>query len=1189
MRAVLPLALLAGLFLAGPVLAQKRPAQVAAQPPASSSNKASLHQDPREKEALTLLGDADVLEKRDKIDEAIQLTERALALRENVFGPTHPLIAATLRLAADRYEKKQAYGNAIARRERSLTILEKNNPLDSPQVMYAVEEIGRTYLKAGDASRALKNFERALKIAEKRRKRDTDTTNVPRLLNAVADALTEKGEFQKAEEGYLETLRLYEIGGEGKSPMFAHALTDLGNLYRKQKKYPKAIEVLERSLKILIDYWGSPNFQVLRAMNDLAGTYFTVGDLGQAETLYAKIVEIHEKSDADSISFGRAAFNLALVLDEKGDISRAEPFYRRSQEIREKHYPPGHVEIARVKLGLGRLLLTKGALSDAKPLLLEAFDVWEKSHGPGSREVALPLAIVGELHRKLGDLALAETQVSRALAINEKTSGKDDPATSDTRMSLARILESRGDTARAEQLYQQALAARESIFGKDHPTTTSSRFKLAELARRKGDNANAEQGYTQVISAFTAALGPEHVRVAEAREGMAALKLAMGKREQAVAEQAAVSDLYEHNVWLVLATGSEGQKREFLSTLLASTDFTVNLDRSAPANTKSSAAERLALTTILQRKGRLLDVMADTLAAIRARMSEGDKKLLDNLARARGRLALAVLRGPGLLSVSEHKAELSQMEDEVRKRESELGSKSQLLTARETPVTIERVQAAMPEDAVLVEYFVYRPRLSADEMSESKWGPPRYAVYTLNAAGKTGSVDLGPAGDIDSLVQDLRRSLASPASSNYKQVGRALDEKIMRPVRALLGNTKKILISPDGLLNIVPFGALVDENNKFVLDGVELTYLTSGRDLLRLQEQAKPKSGPLIVANPAFGRAPVASGGGSRSAPLGNTVFGQLPGTAFEGKDLKKILSSEQAELVVDRQATEERLKGVQAPKILHIATHGFFLSDRAGAPASSGGARGLTLDTSPNANTTTSPNANANANANTNTKYSGAGPRVPVENPLLRSGIALAGANDPGGGAKEDGILTALEAASLDLHGTKLVVLSACETGLGDVQNGDGVYGMRRALVMAGAETQVASLWKVADQETRDLMVSYYEKLQKGGGRSQALREVQLAMMAKPETAHPYFWASFLVAGEPSPIESTENQNKTGDKNSGDLPAAKVAPGAGGCACRFEPQNEPREFGGGTVFFLALGAALARAIQRNSKSNRLY
>ena len=143
------------------------------------------------------------------------------------------------------------------------------------------------------------------------------------------------------------------------------------------------------------------------------------------------------------------------------------------------------------------------------------------------------------------------------------------------------------------------------------------------------------------------------------------------------------------------------------------------------------------------------------------------------------------------------------------------------------------------------------------------------------------------------------------------------------------------------------------------------------------------------------------------------------------------------------------------------------------------------------------------------------AGSPVLSENPLLRSGLALTGANDRQGGEGEDGVLTALEAAGLDLWGTKLVVLSACETGVGEVRNGDGVYGLRRALVLAGVESQVMSLWQVSDAATRDLMVAYYQRLQAGEGRTEALRQVQLSMLRGPMWQHPFFWASFIQSGD--------------------------------------------------------------------------
>jgi CHAT domain-containing protein len=148
-----------------------------------------------------------------------------------------------------------------------------------------------------------------------------------------------------------------------------------------------------------------------------------------------------------------------------------------------------------------------------------------------------------------------------------------------------------------------------------------------------------------------------------------------------------------------------------------------------------------------------------------------------------------------------------------------------------------------------------------------------------------------------------------------------------------------------------------------------------------------------------------------------------------------------------------------------------------------------------------------------------GAPATPPPENPLLRSGLALAGANKLRSG-NEDGILTALEASGLDLWGTKLVVLSACETGVGKVTNGEGVYGLRRALVIAGAESLVMTLWQVDDLATRDLMAGYYARLRAGKGRGVALRDTQLAIAAQGKYAHPYFWASFLSAGAEAPLD---------------------------------------------------------------------
>ena len=250
------------------------------------------------------------------------------------------------------------------------------------------------------------------------------------------------------------------------------------------------------------------------------------------------------------------------------------------------------------------------------------------------------------------------------------------------------------------------------------------------------------------------------------------------------------------------------------------------------------------------------------------------------------------------------------------------------------------------------------------------------------------------------------------------------------------------------------------------------------------------------MANPAYGQS--ASGRVridirlNRSGELDRSglVFTPLPGTAAEAKALQALLKLDAQDVLTGANATETKLKQLHGPRLLHVATHGFFLSDQEMAAAF--------------------------------LRPLGFGPELPLllkENPLLRSGLALAGANARRSGEADDGILTAEEAAALDLLGTQLVVLSACETGLGMVQTGEGVYGLRRALALAGAQAQLVSLWKVADAQTQALMVDFYRRLLSGEGRSAALRAAQKAMLDDATNAHPYYWASFVLIGNWAPL----------------------------------------------------------------------
>ena len=418
-------------------------------------------------------------------------------------------------------------------------------------------------------------------------------------------------------------------------------------------------------------------------------------------------------------------------------------------------------------------------------------------------------------------------------------------------------------------------------------------------------------------------------------------------------------------------------------------------------------------------------------------------------------------------------------------------------------MTLEAVQAAIPADAALIEFAAYRPFDPAIESVSAAFGKLRYAAYVVHRTSPPSAVDLGEAETIDKAVEALRGALADPARSDVRRLSRALDDAVLRPVRGLVGDSTHLLISPDGALNLVPFEALLDERGRYLVERYRCTYLTSGRDLLRMHVPREGQHGPLIVANPAFGE-PTASAAGRTPGPTGRTseqrrsvtsardlsevYFAPIAGTAREAQAIQLLFPD--TTVLARERATESSLRQFAAPRLLHIATHGFFLqyagiAPKAAAPETGGG---------------------------------------PGRDPLLRAGLALARANIRGSSEPDDGVLTALEASRLNLWGTRLVALSACDTGVGEVRNGDGVYGLRRAFVLAGAESLLMSLWPVSDTWTERQMRSYYQNLKLGKGRGESLRLVQLRMLSANPRLHPFYWANFIQSGDWTPLDRTSH-----------------------------------------------------------------
>ncbi|ADO68056.1 CHAT domain-containing protein [Stigmatella aurantiaca] len=386
----------------------------------------------------------------------------------------------------------------------------------------------------------------------------------------------------------------------------------------------------------------------------------------------------------------------------------------------------------------------------------------------------------------------------------------------------------------------------------------------------------------------------------------------------------------------------------------------------------------------------------------------------------------------------------------------------------------------------------------------------RYLALLLFPDGRTHTVDLGPAEPIDQAALRLQEALAR-RNTDVLAVAQSLYALAFQPLMPLLGDSRRLFVSPDGQLTLVPFAALHDGDH-FLADAFEFTYLTSGKDLLPRADGSPVSRSVVVLADPGFaspteelaqeGEAVAVQDGSAPAlrrffstprSELADRPWPPLPGTRQEAKAIQHLLP--EAQLLLGHEATKTALLSLRAPGILHIATHGFFLED-----------------STPSADLT-----------RTVAHFGAVGDAGPARSPdpLLRAGLVLSGASaersPPGVTHEEAFLVTALELSGMNLWGTQLVVLSACDTGRGDVKLGQGVYGLRRALVVAGTQTVVTSLWKVSDEVTSELMERYYRHLLGAQGRAMALQQAMRELRQKHP--HPHYWAPFISIGQEAPL----------------------------------------------------------------------
>ncbi|MFM6478627.1 MAG: CHAT domain-containing tetratricopeptide repeat protein, partial [Microcystis panniformis] len=851
------------------------------------------------------------------------------------------------------------------------------------------------------------------------------------------------------------------------------SLNNLALLYLFQGRYSEAEPLYKEALAISKQQLGDNHPLTVAILNNLAELYRVQGRYSGAEPLYNRSLAIIKQQLGDNHPDTATSLNnLALLYLFQGRYSEAEPLYKEALAISKQQLGDKHPDTATSLNNLAALYKSQGRYSEAEPLYQQALAIRKQQLGDNHPLTAASLNNLALLYESQGRYSEAEPLYHRSLAIKKQQLGDNHPSTATSLNNLAALYKSQGRYSEAEPLYKQALAIIKKQLGDNHPDTASSLNNLAGLYESQGRYSEAEPLFNRSLAIRKQQLGDNHPDTATSLNNLAGLYQSQDDIPQAINYLSQGLAVEEYNLSENLKMGDDKQKQDYMAKVLGTTNGVISLNLQAAPN--NPEVTRLALKTILERKGRILDVSTNSLQILRQRTDDLEsQQLLTQLIEVRTQLSNLTFKKPDDFPSPEiYRQQLDEVTEKAKEIEGKIGVRSAEFRSLSQPITLEGIQKLIPADAALVEIVRYRP-FNPKAPENQRFGNPRYAVYILYPNGDIKAKDLGEAKPIDDKLIYFRDNLADvdkvtgiPQTPipQLKESARQLDETLMQPIRQLLGNTKTILLSPDAALNLIPFEALVDENNQYLVENYHITYLTSGRDLLRLKDKFASQQSPLIVADPFYGKAgeKVAL---TRSIDRSEFTFPGLPGTEEEAKAIKNILR--QATVLTGYKATENAVKQVKKPNILHIATHGFF-----------------------------KPESNV------------------LENPLLHSGLVLAGVTI-GQSAGDDGFLTALETTNLNLVGTKLVVLSACDTGKGDIKIGQGVYGLRRALVIAGSESQLISLWKVSDDATKDLMVAYYGRLQKGEGRSEALRQIQLGMLKGEKQKHPFYWASFIPSGD--------------------------------------------------------------------------
>ena len=1036
--------------------------------------------------------------------EAIPLAEKNLLIREQVLGAKHLSTVTTLHNLAALYMATGAYDKAEPLYKRSLTMMDIIMGPEHPSTAATLNGMANLYSKMGAYDKAEPLYKRSLAIREKSLGPEHPDTATP--LCNLAVLYYHTGTYDKAEPLYKRSLAIREKFLGPDHPDTAIPLNGMALLYQTMGAYDKAEPLYKRSLTITEKVKGSEHPDTATPLGNLADLYRDMGAYDKAEPLYKRSLAISEKSlGPEHPSTATPLHNLAVLYHHMGAYDKAEPIYKRSLAICEKSLGPEHPSTATTLSGMADLYKAMGAYDKAEPLYKRSLAIYEKTLGPEHPSTITALHNLAVLYHHMGAYDKAEPIYKRSLAMCEKSLGPEHPNTASFLNNLAALYDTMSAYDKTEPLYKRSLAIYEKSLGPEHPHTASSLNNLAVLYHNTGAYDKAEPLYKRSLAIREKVLGPDHPDTTILLRNLAVLYDAQGRNGIALALMERAQESSRKQIEQVVGFASEAQQIQFLAT--REYIFFTYLSLIQQRFRDNHKAIRNVLDAWLTRKGILLEAQKRIQKVLATGDNPQAQEIFAELIVVRQELARLVLGGVGKEGPEAYQKHIADLTGRKETLEGQLNRLSQAFAQqRKTRIAATAdVASILPKGAVLIEMA----RIKDFDFKTGKWGASRYLAFILSPGkgSDVSLVDLGEADNIDQKAASFKKSLGNSKTlpDVLAKQSNDLYRLIFAPLTSALGKSKQIFLSPDGSLNLIPFEVLQDDRGHYLIDNHTFQYVSAGRDIAGYGMIKEKGQKALLMGDPDFDLAarqateekerPL-----TRSRQMQGLTFSRLPGTKEEVDAVAAILGRATSDTYTGKAATESVLMQQRSPRILHLATHGFFLSDQIWSSMVDEKSRGITIT----ARETPSGKKPAR-----------------IENPFLRSGLALAGANRSL--AQEgvtDGILTAEKILGLTLRGTDMVVLSACETGAGDVKNGEGVYGLRRAFTQAGAKSLVMSLWEVPDVETKELMVSFYQNLQSGKmNRAAALRNAALKQRetVKSRYGHdnPYYWGAFVFLGE--------------------------------------------------------------------------